>query len=282
VKYTYITKNDELLAYVRAFDDRKDYIIALDIEAELNRHSYGEKLCLIQIFDGAENFIIDPLKISNNNIGSLLSSTRILKVMYDASSDCSLMKNTYDININSVLDLRPAVDLLEYEKKDLHSVIGYELGIELTNKAKFQKRNWLKRPIEYQAISYALNDVIHLLRLKDRIFKKLQERKLLDIFFLKNMLINTKDYMRNPGDKYKKIKGYYRLSVEQRKTFVKVYDIRDKYAKLCNMPPHNIISNPGMIKIVQDTGQLNEITFPKRLSTEFVENILRDLKKATT
>lgn len=279
---TYIASNAELLDYLDTFDDRKDYIIALDIEAELNRHSYGEKLCLIQVFDGSEKYIIDPLKISSRNIRALLSSTRILKVMYDASSDCSLMKNAYDIDINSVLDLRPAVELLDYEKKDLHSIIGYELGIELTGKSKFQKRNWLKRPIEYQAITYALNDVIHLFRLKDIIFKKLQEKKLLDIFFLKNMIINTREYTRNPDDKYKKIKGYYLLTAEQRTTFVKVYDIRDKYAKLCNMPPYNIISNPNMVNIVQDTGQLNELRFPKRLTAGFVDNIRRDLRKAIT
>jgi ribonuclease D len=282
MKYTYISRNDELSAYLKTFEDRKDYIIALDIEAELNRHAYGEKLCLIQIFDGADKYIIDPLKISGKNLAALFSSTRILKVMYDVSSDASLMKNAYDIDIKSILDLRPAVDLLEYEKKDLHSVINTELGIELLNKSKFQKRNWLKRPIEKEAISYALNDVIHLLRLKDKIFKRLQEKKLLDLFFLKNMLINTKDYTRNPDDKYRKIKGYHRLSAGQKDTFAKVYDIRDEYAKSCKMPPHNIISNPGMIKIAQHELQPKELRFPRRLSDTFVDNILRDLKKAVT
>jgi hypothetical protein len=44
MKYTYISSNDELSAYLNKFEDRKDYIIALDIEAELNRHAYGETL----------------------------------------------------------------------------------------------------------------------------------------------------------------------------------------------------------------------------------------------
>lgn len=282
MKYTYITKNDELQTYLRTFEDKKYYIIALDIEAELNLHSYGERLCLIQIFDGIKKYIIDPLKIGNKTLSALFSNTRILKVMYDASSDSILMKNVYDIDIKSILDLRPAVDLLKYERKDLHSVINYELGIDLKDKSKFQKRNWLKRPIEEKAINYALNDVIHLLKLKDRIFKRLQEKKLLDIFFFKNILINTKDYTRNPQDKYKKIKGYYSLSNTQKQVFIKVYDIRDKYAKSCNMPPYNIISNPDMIKIVQDNAQLNKIKFPKRVSAEFVGNLLGDLKKVIT
>ena len=45
----------------------------------------------------------------------------------DASSDMSLLKNTADIEVKSILDLRPAVELLDYEKKDLHSVVAFEL-----------------------------------------------------------------------------------------------------------------------------------------------------------
>ena len=111
-------------------------------------------------------------------------------------------------------------------------------------------------------------------------FKRLQQKKLLDVFFLKNMLINTKDYTRNPDDKYRRIKGYHRLSVGRKENFKKVYDIRDRYAKSSNMPPHNIISNPGMVKIAQHDIKPDELRFPRRLSAKFVDSILRDLKKA--
>ena len=87
--------------------------------------------------------------------------------MYDASSNSSLLKNTYNIDIKSVLDLRPAVELLNFDKQDLHSVIAIELGITLTKKLKFQRYNWMKRPIDKEAIDYAINDVIYLFRLKD-------------------------------------------------------------------------------------------------------------------
>ena len=55
--------------------------------------------------------------------------------MYDASSDLSLLKNTDNMEIKSILDLRPAVELLDYDKKDLHSVIAVELGIFLEQKS---------------------------------------------------------------------------------------------------------------------------------------------------
>ena len=124
MKYTYIKSKDELLAYLKRFEDVKHQVIALDIEAELNRHAYGERLCLIQIFDGVNKVLIDPFEIDNHTLRILFENKNILKVIYDASSDSSLMKNAYAIEIKSILDLRPAVDILNYEKKDLHSVIA--------------------------------------------------------------------------------------------------------------------------------------------------------------
>ena len=102
--------------------------------------------------------------------------------MYDAGSDLSLLKNSANIEIKSILDLRPAAELLNYEKKDLHSVIVFELGIFLEKKKKYQQYNWINRPVSEQAIHYALNDVMHLLALKDIILAKLCAKNCLSPF----------------------------------------------------------------------------------------------------
>src|SRR4030065_2346318 len=232
--YTYIKTRGELISYLYSLEDQKNCVIALDIEAELNLHAYGEKLCLIQIFDGANQVIIGPLEIDNHTLKILFESRNILKIVYDASSDSSLMKNTYDIEIKSLLDLRPAVELLNYEKQDLHSVIAAELCITLTSKSRFQKHNWTKRPIDTRAIDYALNDVIYLFQLKDALFNKLYAGQLLDVFILKNLQVQNKDYTKNPGDRHRSIKGYHALSYDERDIFKKAFDIREKYAKMCN------------------------------------------------
>ena len=278
MKYTYIKSKDELLAYLKRFEDVKHQVIALDIEAELNRHAYGERLCLIQIFDGVNKVLIDPFEIDNHTLRILFENKNILKVIYDASSDSSLMKNAYAIEIKSILDLRPAVDILDYEKKDLHSVIASELGINLTEKSKYQKYNWTRRPIDKQAISYALNDVIHLLRLKDAIFKKLCSRKLLDLFWLKNLQIQDKDYTRDSRNRYTKIKGYHTLTGKERGTLRKVFDVRDKYARLHNMPPHNIIKATDLINIAKDAECIDGLRFPKRFNNDLVQKIVHELK----
>ena len=281
MNYQYIKNKHELRSYLESFEDKKPYIIALDIEAELNLHEYGEKLCLIQIFDGTNQVIIDPLEIDNHTLKILFESRYILKIVYDASSDSSLLKNTYDIDIKSLLDLRPAVELLHYDKQDLHSVIIAELGITLTSKSKYQRHNWTKRPIDKQAIDYALNDVIYLFKLKDALFTRLYTRNLLDVFILKNLQVQNKDYARDPADRYRNIKGYYALSDDEKDIFKRVFDVREKYAKMCNLPAYNVIRREDLLNIARDKRYIDEIRFPNRLSPDLIQRILTELKNVS-
>jgi ribonuclease D len=280
INYIKIESSAELRSYLKKLDDKKQNVMALDIEAESNLHAYGEKLCLTQIFDGINSVIIDPFQIDNSSLKLLFENPKILKVMYDAGSDLSLLKNAHNLEIKSILDLRPAVELLDYDKKDLHSVIADELEITLEKKRKYQQYNWTKRPISDQAIDYALNDVLHLLILKDIILAKLYVKKLFEPFFLKNLQIQNKDYTRDPEDNYRKINGYSRLRNDKKAVFRKIFDIRGKYAKQFNMSPHSVIQKSYLINIVKDPKFIDKIQFSKRVSTASIRDILRELRMA--
>jgi len=278
--YLHIKTKKALRAYVKSYEEKKNAVIALDIEAELNRHVYGEQLCLVQIYDGQDTVLIDPLEAGVEPLKPLFEDTTILKIVYDVSSDLPLLKNVYDIEVRPVIDLRPAVDLLAYDKRDLHSVIGAELGVALEKKSKFQKQNWLKRPLQPDAIDYALNDVRYLHQLKDAMYRRLVDKGLMDVFFLKNMQIQVRDYTRDPAERYRKVKGYSQLNDDQRAVFKKVYDIREKYARRSNMPSHNIIPRTDLIEIARGAMTTEQLRFPRRLSVDFVGSLIVEIKKA--
>jgi ribonuclease D len=232
----------------------------------------------VQIFDGAESVIIDPLQIDSQSLKFLFENRDILKIMYDAASDSSLLKNACDIEMKSVLDLRPAADLLNMEKRDLHSVIGSELGVVLNSKTKFQRHNWMTRPVAPEALEYAISDVTYLFRLKDALLKRLYEANLLDMFFLRNVQVQNKDYYRNPEHKHRKMKGYHTLSNDEKSAFKKVFDIREKYARKYNMPAFNIVNNNDLLELAKDAGYIHNIRFSGRLRDSLVQSILEELR----
>jgi ribonuclease D len=280
MNYKFIRNNSELSSYLYTFEDKKSSIIAMDTEAELNLHAYGETLCLVQIFDGFETVLIDPLKIDTEILKPLFENRNILKVIYDASSDLSLMKNTYGIEIKSILDLRPAVALLNLEKQDLHSVIFSELGVVLENKAKFQQHNWTLRPISAEAVEYAISDVAYLLKLKDALLAKICEKQLMDVYILNNLKIQNKDYTRNPEDKYTRINGFQYLKDDEKLVALEVGKVIEKYACEYNIPSHWIINKNDVIEIIKDPQCLDRIKFPNRFSRDSMISIRSELKSA--
>jgi ribonuclease D len=277
--YTLISTGTDLQKYLDDLLEAKQLVIALDTEANNHRYVYGQQLCLIQIYDGTRSIIVDPYNIEDQALRNLFENRDILKIMYDAPNDISLLVNSRNMTIKSILDLRPGVELLKYEKRDLHSVIYAELGIELKHKTKFQGYNWLRRPLSEEALEYALNDVKYLPRLKDLILEKICKGRLLDLFMLRNIRVQNRDYFNDPRDNHQRIKGYKGLRDEFKPRFQQLHAVREKYAKLVNMPAANIISNGMLLNIASDTQTLEDIVFPKRLRENLRNRVLRDLRE---
>ena len=280
MNYTYIERDADLQNFVYNLQEKKTWMVSLDIEGEQNRHAYGEKLCLIQVYDGTTATIIDPLKINNDSLRMLFESRDIMKLMYDASGDAHLLKRANDLAIKSILDLRPAVDLLNYEKQDLHSIISAELGVVLLNKLEYQRRNWMLRPIPEDALQYALSDVTFLMPLKDILLKKLIEKKLLDRFLLKNLQVQNKDIVAEPKPHYERMPGYRDLDEHRKGMLRRVFAIRDRYAQMYNVPPYRIIANEALVHVVEDIDYISRMRFPGNLSQDAVKELLNELRRA--
>ena len=245
----------EVESYFEELAACRDNIIAIDIECEMNLHCYGEHICLIQIYDQKNKILIDPLKFRrkeelNSALKSVFESRNILKITYDVAGDASVLEKLHGVKFKSVLDLRPAVQLLEYEKQSLTYILNEELAVPLIAKKKFQTYNWMKRPIDPQALEYAISDVIHLFDLKEKLMEKIIAKGLLDRYMLMNLMAQNKEYVKpNPEDVYKKRKGYSKLSRKAKNRYQLVYDLREKFAQKINRSPSVLISNLNLLPL---------------------------------
>jgi ribonuclease D len=252
-------KNDkDIKEYIEGLDEKNINVIGLDIEGEFNLHCYGEHLCLVQIFDGIEPVIIDPFDFANlNPLKRLFEKKDLLKITYDSNSDSSLLLNVYGIHFKSILDLRPAVSLLDLPKQALSHVLTDTLGIAPINKKKYQMYNWMKRPINNDALHYAVSDVLHLFKLKQALFDQLLEKGLMDTYILQNMTLQNHVKLKNRNDRHLKAKGYKYLSNSQKEIFEKLFYIRDRFAKETNQPPNNLFNNKKLIELCKENGNVD-------------------------
>ena len=144
---TELKTKEEIDQYLDTMSDSNPDMIAIDIEGEFNLHCYGEHLCLVQIYDGTNEIIIDPFKLKDfAALKSIFEKRDLLKIMYDATSDAALLSVEYGIRIKSILDLRPAVMLLDYQKQSLSNVLAAELGIDPGNKKSFKPTTGCEGP----------------------------------------------------------------------------------------------------------------------------------------
>ncbi|MCK4957523.1 MAG: hypothetical protein KAS49_07785 [Candidatus Cloacimonetes bacterium] len=276
-KYKYIETDAEFSNYLEELRAEDIKVIALDVEAEYNLHSYGEKLCLIQIYDGKIPVIIDALQVSANLMKELFETRTIMKIMFDSSSDQRLLFKQYQIRINAIIDLKPAVDILDYERKNLGALFTDKLNLEPIDKKAFQMYNWQTRPIDAEAINYSIMDVLYLFQLKEIMFSDLENVKKMEEFRDKNFALQSKPP--NISDKpaiFRKLL-FTSLTKEQQKRFTKIYWIRDKYAQLLDFPPFHLFSNGKIRKMTIKPNKIETLKTRENVDIEIMNKLREEL-----
>ena len=277
-KYTFIEDVENLVIFRKYLFENDINKVAMDFEGEFNLHSYGEKLCLIQIFDGNNSFIIDPLKIDDIEIVKTLNNKKIIKYMYGAESDINLIYKQYGIKLRNVFDQKILVDVLNLENKDLGSIISNLLGINNRSKAKYQKYNWQKRPVKKEAIIYAINDVKYLFEINKILTKKIiSENKINDL--MDSIVKREFNFEKERFPAIFKKKEFKELTEINKQIFRKIYEIRENYAKFLDMPPHNIMENQILFDIVNKKNKIDKVKFNKKISRKIVSEISNEFIK---
>lgn len=277
--YTVIKNDNDINQFMNYLSKSSIELLAMDFESESNLHVYGEKLCLVQIFDGKRYFLIDPFGVSRDELAKLFEDKKIIKYFYGCESDLSLVYKQYQIKIKSVFDIKNMVDVLDLEKKGLDSVISSVLNISsTTNKKQYQMYNWTIRPIKSEALEYALSDVEYLFDLYNELLKQINNNN------KHTELIHTIVRNRNEFDSKSiptvfKSFEYKELKSIEKDLFKKIYDLRDKYAQELNFPPNVVIAKEFMFKIASKKIDIEHIVFDKKVSERYRKQIISSLKE---
>lgn len=286
ISYKVVSSNRDIVEFSKYLYNNDIKTIAIDFESENNLHEYGSKICLIQIFDGKNYFVIDSFQISKEQLKSFLEDKKIIKLGYGCESDMSLLFKQYQIRIKALYDLKLMVDVLEIEKKGLGDVNKLLLGIESeSNKKKYQMHNWTRRPIDKQAIEYALSDVAYLFSLRTILLDKILSQGLIGLL-LEQFVKREYDYEKIPIPTIFKSREFGDLHKDEKERAKIIYEIREKYAKEQNCPANDMIKNSDLLAIARDKNVIASIIPGKRIDTnkfyKMVDEIHTFCEKRTT
>lgn len=243
-------------------------VFAFDTEFDRFYREYGFKLSLLQIFDGDEVFLIDPLAIKNlQPLWVLFEDPRICKVVYSCSEDIQLLKIN-GCNPRNIYDLQIAAKLCNYPANSLGDLIFKAFDIRPDK--SHQKSNWRRRPLSADQLLYAGNDVSRLLYFKDLFDKISAERGVTKMIEEENRVCEN-----IPVAEYK-----VKLSVAQKRKYdhahqkilLALLHWRNDVAMEYNVPPANIVSDTILESVIEDKNKFLQSPFGKGFSKRLVDD----------
>lgn len=225
--------------------------VAVDTEAD-SFFSYREKVCLIQVTAGDEDFLVDPLAgFDIGALGRVLADPRKLKVFHDGEYDILILKRDYRFEFQNLFDTRVAAATLGTQTPGLATVLRDHFGIELDK--SMQRSNWSERPLSDKQIRYARLDTHFLLPLMREQQPKLEASR-------RAMIVEGEcrrlEQLRPPEvsfdpDDYVKVKGARLLDPMERQVLRELFVLRDGLAKAADQPPFRIMNPETLIELAR-------------------------------
>lgn len=152
--------------------------IALDTEF-LRDKTYYARLCLLQVAGpDVAAVALDPIDtdLDWTPFIALMDDVNIIKVFHAARQDLEIFHDLYKRLPAPVFDTQVAAMVLGYgDQIAYHALVRDLTGHELEKSAQFT--DWSRRPLSAKQMSYALDDVIYLCQIYEKLEKKLKDKK---------------------------------------------------------------------------------------------------------
>jgi ribonuclease D len=226
-------------------------VIAVDTEAD-SLHSYFDKVCLIQISAGEENYVVDPLAgVDLARFGEILADKSITKILHGADYDLRIINRDFGYTIANLIDTSVCAQLLGYEAFGLSALLEKHFGVKL-NKVH-QRADWSMRPLPPDMLRYAALDTHYLIALAEKLRDELAalgrwEWALEEFSRLEAIRFKESE----EPERWRRLKT---LGSLERRSLAIVRDLhawRDALARKADKPPFKIIGNDALIEIARE------------------------------
>ena len=249
-EYRYIDTDEQLQEVVQAC--LAVSVIALDTEFT-RTNTYYPIVGLIQIYTGAECFLIDPLSVSSiEPLKAVLEAPSLLKVLHACSEDMEVFQYALGIVPVPVYDTQIASAALGVGfSVGYQALVEHYLDISLS---KDQTRSdWLVRPLTASQLDYAALDVIHLLEVYKVQLEELEGGPKLDWVEAESLGLGQGiPTVAAPEESYKKFKGLWQLSRTQLNLLKDLCTWREITAREEDIPRNRVVDQKSLISIVKE------------------------------
>jgi ribonuclease D len=229
---------------------RRAKALSIDTEAD-GLHHYPVKLCLVQVADDrGRGHLVDPLALPTlQALGPFFADAGVVKVLHAADNDLGYLKRLYGFSVANIFDTAIAARFLGVTSLSLDGLLRDFIGVDPGPSR--QKDDWSKRPLSPAQETYALNDVLHLIPLRERLLETLRGkgRELWveeECALIADMPAPEKTA---DPDAYMRLKGAKELDNRGLAVLRELYQARETLAVKLDRPPFMILGNEVLVAL---------------------------------
>jgi len=255
--FTWIDRPEQL-AEVAAVLDTAPWI-ALDTESN-SMFVYRERMCLLQLNAGGRLFALDTLALTGppgdgpstalEALRPALERTDRILYLHGGEYDCAVLRRDFAIRLGGVWDSQQAAQLLGWERTGYGASVETVCGVIL-DKA-YTQYDWGIRPLDPNALIYALDDVVHLPKVGEHLHELIKLADLEEEMSIACHAVIDAPWGGgfDPGG-FWRIKGVRELPSHCLGVLAALWTWRDGVARVQDRPPGRILNGEALLAVAR-------------------------------
>ena len=230
-------------------------VLAIDTEFVRTRTLYP-KLGLLQVFDGEQLALIDPVAIDDlTPFWQLLTNEKIIKVLHACSEDLEVFLTSGNCKPVNLIDTQIMMSFLGHGlSMGYAAMVAHYTSIELDKSES--RTDWTKRPLSQKQLNYASADVEHLFNIYPKLLKEIEQAGNLDYAKKETeLLVERKFTPIDENSLYRQIKSAWRLNPKQLNALQHLTKWRYQQAKSRDLPLGFVVKEHTLIAVAQHIPQ---------------------------
>ncbi|MEI6894714.1 MAG: ribonuclease D [Colwellia sp.] len=226
-------------------------VLAIDTEFVRTRTLYA-KLGLLQVCDGEQIALIDPLAIEDlSPFWQLLTNEKITKVLHACSEDLEVFLTAGHCKPVNFIDSQIMMSFLGHGLSiGYAAMVKHFTGIELDKSES--RTDWTKRPLTEKQLVYASADVDHLFDIYPKLLAEINQTGFLAYAQLETQsMINKKFTPINEDELYLNLKMNWRLNPMQLNALKYLASWRFQQAKKRDLPIGFVAKDHTLMALAQ-------------------------------
>ncbi len=222
----------------------------------INERRFYPMLCLIQVITENGIYLLDPLALKSlEPFLAMIENEQIVKITHAGENDYRILNSLYGTYPKNLFDTQIAMGFLTHTYPiSFQNLV--EKAFQVTLNKSFSVTDWEARPMTSQQITYALNDVLYLPELWQRLTAQLE--KLDRLHWCQEEVAKFTTVAYYAGDTLKdlfKSTLHTQLMPQERIFFVRLLAWRLEEAKRRNVPQDMVLQKKITMPIVKGMSQ---------------------------